>query len=120
MSLFTAVLYRHRHLISPPAKDEAMKCRLRAGDTRLSAFTFLFVDYRPVYMFMESVELLRRVMLIGGVKLLGQGGQQAAFSALGALLYVFVFDYTQPYVDKLTNLLACVPASRRRFCARAP
>ena len=103
--LFASVLMTHRHLIAPPAKDDAMKYRLRASDTRLSSVTFLFSDYRPSFIYAEPIELIRRVFLVGGVKLLGGDGLQAALSALFALICVFYFDYTRPYSDKLTNLL---------------
>lgn len=105
-ALFSCVIYTYRRSINPPAKDDAMRMRLRASDPRLKSISFLFADYRPSLFFMEPIELFRRVLLIGGVKLLGEKGMQASLACMLALIYVFAFSYMQPFADRLTNLLA--------------
>ena len=103
---FSILLYMNRHRINPRAKDELTKRRVREADRSLDAITFLFKDFKPSCLYMEPIELLRRVTMIGGVRFIGEGGLRCGVSAMLSLMSVFLYREVAPYTNKETNALA--------------
>ena len=107
LAVFTLLLYTNRDRISPPAKDELTKVRVREADRSLDSIQFLFKDYKSSCLYMETVEMLRRVVMVGGVKFCGEAGLRCGVGAMLALLSIFLYENVMPYTDNQTNLLAC-------------
>ena len=106
---FGALLWRNRARIDPPCKDEMTKQRVRSQDRSVAHISFLYKDFKSSCMFMEPIELVRRMFLVGAVGFCGQTAEtQSAVGAFVALLSIFLYRELEPYSDRLTNLLANV------------
>ncbi len=107
--VYATLLYRNRSRVDPPCKDETMKQRVRAQDAEVAHITFLFKDYRSGCMYMEPIELLRRMLMIGLVGFCGERSEtQSAVGTLISLLSVFLYREMHPFNDRLTNMLASI------------
>ena len=105
--VFAVLIYRSRHRINPPCKDQMTAVRLRMQDSEIAHLTFLFKDYKPACLFTEPLELLRRAFLIGVVGFCGEtANTQSAVGVAAALFSFIVYREVQPFTDRLTNMLA--------------
>ena len=105
--VFTVLLYKNRDHISPLAKDELAKIRVREANCSLDSISFLFKDYKCSCLYMETVEMLRRVVMVGGIKFCGEAGLRCGVGTMMALLSIFLYEHVMPYENSQTNLLAC-------------
>lgn len=106
ITVFAVLLYRSRHLINPVAKDSRTKMRLREANDSLRPIRFLFNDYNPSAWWCEVVEMIRRVIMVGGLRFCGAGGLRCGVGVLFALLSIFAYREIMPYTDNHTNSLA--------------
>lgn len=105
--VFTVLLYKNRDHISPLGKDELTKLRVREANRSLDSISFLFKDYKCSCLYMETVEMLRRVVMVGGVKFCGEAGLRSGAGTMLALFSIFLYENVMPYTNTQTNLLAC-------------
>lgn len=94
--------------VVPSAKDEPMRLRIRANNRSIDGIAFLVKDYRTACWFMEPLELMRRMVMIGVVSVCGTEVTRSAIAVLFSLCSVFLYREVQPFSDRDTNLLAYV------------
>ena len=102
LAIFTLLLYKNRARISPPAKDELTEIRVREADRSLDSIQFLFKDYKCSCLYMETVEMLRRVVMVGGVKFCGGAG---LIPILRGQFVVLAFSHTKNALYSPTSRL---------------
>ena len=69
-------------------------------------FGSLYMHYKPDFYYFEFVDLLRRIILTGGLVLLGREGVTQVFLAiLVCILWVSLLLQLNPYKDPFDNML---------------
>jgi hypothetical protein len=97
------LLFRYRLAIDPGQSElgleEALK--LRDEDTSIQFFRFLWEYYEPRCWYFETVDMLRRVFMTGGLVLCMQGSvEQISLAQIFTFIYCRILSMDKPFLKR--------------------
>merc|ERR1712167_101821 len=106
-SLYILILYKKRHIIAkdpengelihPDDHQEVMRCQTEFGS--------MYKDYKRKYYWSELVEMSRKILLVGALVLLGNGGMQIFAGIIICFVYILLASYLKPLTSKTDAVL---------------
>jgi hypothetical protein len=104
------LLHREKSRLLPPAVEDPDQVALvRAQDPNLAALRFLFKDYRPSLYYFEAIEMLRRVLLCGGISMVTTSTlQRGMIGQVLSLASVVAYREVMPFRVGFASVLAHV------------
>jgi hypothetical protein len=104
--LFFLFLYSNRGRLNPRGKSVKEAMAMRAQDTRVRSYGFLWADYRPSCWWFECLETVRRLFLTGTLVLCYPGSvTQVLLGMAIAFASSRLFGYFSPFVSRWKDIL---------------
>jgi hypothetical protein len=98
-----AILFRARYDIQHHPEDLATKMK----------YGMLYSSYEPDYYYFEVVEMGRKLMMTGGLILVGSGSAlQVLIGILVCFVHILIIFYTRPYVEDTEDKLVQVTSTQ--------